>query len=1305
MFDFVRIKKEFVAKKQRYIYKPSFGLWPRTKDLMVRGRDFYALIDPETNMWIKDEAQGISLIDKQVEEKVRKEVGEEVWSDPEHAPIVHKIADTDTGLIDKFHKFVQRDMRDNFKLLNQKVKFSNSEITRKDYCTYKLDYPLQEGPTPFYDKLVNTLYLPEEREKFEWAVGAVLAGDQSKIQKIFVFYGLPGSGKSTIINKVIVDQIFNGASDIDDDTDHKSPYCAKFTAGLLTGGDKFGTEFLAKDPVLAFDDDADLSRIDDATTLNLIISHEAVRVNGKFERTFITYPNCILICGTNEPVQLSPNSGMNRRLIDIRQTGIKLPPDEYDECIEHLKFERSGIAWKCYQVYKSKGKNYYNHYIPQDMLLMTSPFQNFIQDSYLDIHDGITLAAAYNLYKKYCDECNFKTVMTRYKFRDNLRLYFATYENNAFSGFKDEMIGIKAPDPAPLSTPVGDWLDFSENDSVFDAEFKGAPAQLANKDGFPPLKWANCDTKLKDLDTHKLHYVRVPENFVVVDLDIKDENGEKNFELNKKAALAFPKTYAELSKSGQGIHLHYWWKGSDPKALSRVIGDDIEVKVFTGNSSLRRMLSKCNTLPIATLTTGLPKKEEKIEMPTVKEIKDEKHLRNLVRKALRKEFSEKGLVSTKQNVDFIDKIIKEAYELGKTYDIRDLIPAVWSFGMDSTNHADYCIRLISYMQFCSKDIRDAEAYAAKDINRLFAPTAPIIFFDCEVFQNLFVICWKYPGDTQTVRMINPTPDEVEALFKFRMIGFNNRKYDNHILYARSQGYSNKELYRLSQSIIANDPNAMFPMAYNLSYTDIYDFSVKKQSLKKFEIEYGIHHQENEIPWNQPVPADRVNDIADYCCNDVMATEVTFNNRKADFEAREILVEIANKFADGILSSCNDTTNTLTRRIIFGNDKEPQKQFVYTDFSTGEMQYADGRKVYSETNHFVGYHYEESSAEYSRGRNWFRDVDLGLGGYVYANPGMYGRVITFDVRSMHPNSMIQLNLFGDIFTKKFKELVDLRAEVKHKNYDKAKSMFDGALAPYLEDESMAKSLAGALKIAINSVYGLTSATFRNAFKDDRNVNNIVALRGALFMKSLQDEVESMGYKVVHIKTDSIKIADPDEKIFNFIMDYGHKYGYDFEIEHIFEKFCLVNNAVYISKLAKDDPEEPGAWEATGKQFQIPYVYKKLFTKEQIVFEDLCQTIATQSALYLHLDDDSYKFVGKVGSFVPVIQGIGGGDLMRLTNTGGYAYAPGCKGYKFMESETVKELELEDKIDYSFFDKLCTDAVETISNYGDFTAFAS
>ena len=94
-------------------------------------------------------------------------------------------------------------------------------------------------------------------------------------------------------------------------------------------------------------------------------------------------------------------------------------------------------------------------------------------------------------------------------------------------------------------------------------------------------------TTLKDIDETKLHYARGPENHIFIDFDLKDEEGNKSLQLNLARANDFPKTYCETSKSGEGLHLHYIYDG-DVSELSRIYDDGIEVKIFTGKSSLRR---------------------------------------------------------------------------------------------------------------------------------------------------------------------------------------------------------------------------------------------------------------------------------------------------------------------------------------------------------------------------------------------------------------------------------------------------------------------------------------------------------------------------------------------------------------------------------------------------------------------------------------------------------------------------------------------------------------------------------------------
>ena len=435
--------------------------------------------------------------------------------------------------------------------------------------------------------------------------------------------------------------------------------------------------------------------------------------------------------------------------------------------------------------------------------------------------------------------------------------------------------------------------------------------------------------------------------------------------------------------------------------------------------------------------------------------------------------------------------------------------------------------------------------------------------------------------------------------------------------------------------------------------------------------------------------------------------------------------------------------------IFNAEGQP----VYRDYSPGEILPVG----WSVKPFFPGYKFE-------RGVSTYRGEEVGEGGYVYAEPGIYTDVALLDIASMHPSSIVAENLFGDNYTKRFKDILDARLAIKHKDFEKARTMLNGALAPYLQDEAAAKDLAQALKIAINSVYGLTSAKFENAFRDMRNKDNIVAKRGALFMINLKHEVQKRGFTVAHIKTDSIKIPNATPEIIDFVMRYGSEFGYTFEHEDTYDRMCLVNDAVYIAKYREAHVDKKTGehiwWTATGTQFAVPYVFKTLFSRAPIEFDDMCETKSVSGALYLDMNegypdvtacevemlmrdklrenpedgslkrklnpvyadmDDTklqeeidkghnYIFVGKVGRFCPVKQGCGGGILYRRSEnakTGkiGYAAAGGSKGYRWMESEMVKILGKERDIDRSYYDKMVDAAIEAISQYGDFEWFIS
>lgn len=1273
-----------------------------SKDLMIRGGDFYAIWLQERGLWSTDEQDALQLIDRELDN-----YADAHKADFDNYRVLH-MWDAESGMIDIWHRYCQRQMRDSFVMLDEKLIFSNTDVKKEDYASKRLPYPLEQGSIKAWNELMSVLYAPDERMKIEWAIGAIVNGDSKKIQKFMVMYGAPGTGKSTVIN--IIQKLFAG-------------YYSAFDAKVLgSSSNAFALEAFKANPLIAIQHDGDLSRIEDNTRINSLVSHESMTVNEKFKSAYENRFKCFLILGTNNPVRITnAKSGIVRRLIDVEPTGNKVPAKKYEELISQIDFELGAIAWYCRNVYENN-KHAYDDYIPIRMLSASNDMYNFMEDSYYVFkkEDGVSLQVAWEMYKNFCTSTNVPYMSSRRVFKEELMNYFRDYKERVntdsgerirsyYSGFKTEKFEKKSDFGASIPEKAKSWVDFKVQHSVLDDICKDCPAQYANETGTPTQKWEKVKTKLADLDTSRLHYVKVPENHIVIDFDIPGEDGKKSFERNLEAASKWPKTYAELSKSGAGIHLHYIYSG-DASKLSRIYDEHIEVKVFTGKSSLRRKLSKCNDIPVAPISSGLPMKGEK--MVSTDRVQSEKALRVLIMRNLNKEIHP----YTKPSIDFIYKILEDAYNSDLTYDVDDMRNSILGFAASSTNQADACLKIVSKMHFKSKEPTAVVTYEA-----------PIVFFDCEVFPNLLLVNWKFQStpdkeEPTVYRLINPSADDIAKLAQYRLIGFNNRKYDNHILYARMIGWSVEAIYNLSQQII-NEHTGFFGEAYNFSYTDIYDFSAKKQSLKKFEIELGIHHQELGLPWDQPVPEEKWEEVARYCDNDVLATEAVFNARHADFVAREILADVAGM-------TVNDTTNSLTTRIIFGKEKNPR--LVYTDLATGESDdlievEPDILTKNTYLNAFPGY--EWVKGEDGRMHNMFRGTDLGLGGYVYAEPGMYWNVALLDVASLHPHSAVALNYFGE-YTKNFNDLMDVRIYVKHKEYDKAKKLFNGKLAKYLDDPKQAKALSQALKIAINSVYGLTSATFENPFRNRKNANNIVALRGALFMRTLQDEVQQRGFVVAHIKTDSIKIPDATPEIIDFCMKFAEKYGYTFEHEATYEKMCLVNDAVYIARYLDADQcqaqygympeknEEHGReWTATGTQFQIPYVFKTLFSHEPVVFADLCQTkTVSKGAIYLDKNEDlpegehKYIFVGRVGSFCPIKPGCGGAVLLRESgvNDAGektYAAVGGSKGYRWLESEMVHELQMEKDIDRSYFDKMADDAADAIAKYGDYELFVA
>ena len=411
--DFFQIRERSCRNGVVEIY-PDFKVC-RSKDLMVRGKSFYAIWDQEKGLWSTDEYDVQRLVDQELAEYAKK-----VESQYDGRIVVKRMSDFSSRSWSQFRQYLSN-ISDNSHQLDEKLTFLNTEVAKKDYVSKRLNYNLEEGDYSGWDELIGTLYDEDNRKRIEWAIGSVVSGDSRNIQKFIVFYGEAGAGKSTVLN--IIQELFEG-------------YYTTFDAKALTSSSNaFSTEVFKSNPLVGIQHDGDLSKIEDNTKLNSIVSHEEMTMNEKYKASYTARANCFLFMATNRPVKITDaKSGIIRRLIDVKPSGKKIPAKRYQALMSKIDFELGAIAKHCLDVYQEMGKNYYNGYRPLEMILQTDVFFNFVEANYFIFseEDSITLMRAYDMYKAYCEEALVDFKLPRHKFREELKNYFREFSDRGW---------------------------------------------------------------------------------------------------------------------------------------------------------------------------------------------------------------------------------------------------------------------------------------------------------------------------------------------------------------------------------------------------------------------------------------------------------------------------------------------------------------------------------------------------------------------------------------------------------------------------------------------------------------------------------------------------------------------------------------------------------------------------------------------------------------------------------------------------------------------------------------------------------
>lgn len=1184
---------------------------------------------------------------------------------------------------DKLNKFVRNFQHNKGIQFDTKVIFDDQPITRSMYATTQLDYHPQDIPTPYFDKAMD-LWYGDYVEEILWFTGAAITGKSLKNQKMLFIRGVPGTGKSTYLD--ILEALLG---------DYARPI------NLQTFTDKssdFGKEQFKNAPVL-IDRDADIRSMSDKITFNKLLSHEMFSINPKGKSHYDDKFTGVIFAASNYDVQMgnTDKDGTARRLAIVYSSGKTMPSNEYDEALSHIMNEEiPGIAYKAIQTFNKLGERWsQNLTVDNDMYYKTNLQYQFIRDAYVDglIGEKVTLTKVSELYKEFLEENNLETRNYRNRIKESMLGFYKFAERDRVNG-KSQRNVFYEPDVAKIlgvnkqnERDIPKESDNKSQDRIrpeFISEFNyfehsTFPGQETNDKGNPKFPWDKVVTTAADINQRELHYIRAPKELIRIDFDAD------TLDENIKLAEGYPETYGEISKSGKGIHLWYFYDGDDVETLVRHISPEVEIKINTGKAGVRRKFTHSNGVEqIATMRpSDLSHKETSMLKDTENMFHNEQTLRAQIQKSLRKE----NTGSTITEVQFIKHLLDEAISSGKDFDVKDLRQQVLTFATRSRHQADKALQIFAKMEFSSKEEEEQRAWNDQHQGFVDIPDKELVFFDIESIPDLFMVSYTEYDTGKPVTLIEYEPlnmhitrEQIDKLLARPLVGFNNLRYDNHIMYGAHLGKDAEKLYYQSKHLVTHGDNSgTYNAAYQLAYTDLYDLIPDKQSLKKWEIEMGMKHNELDVDWNATaqenadrlgVPVEQfIETMAEYNRDDVLASNELFHYRYADYEARKMLAELTNM-------PVSSTTNTLSAQFIFGNDNRPQDKLVYTDLR----------------EKFPGYTYEYDPKT-KKIVNEYRGFDPSNGGFVYTNPGVHKNVVELDVSSMHPHSAIALGYFGP-YASRFEELVAVVGLLKHptdENLAQVKQMLGGALAPYIKEGTNYKGLRYSLKIVINATYGMSSAKFDNKFRSPKNVDNIIAKRGALYMIDLKYHIESLGYTVVHIKTDSIKVSNADETIINDIQEFARSYGYEMEIAGMYDRMVLIDKAQLIGH---NKGEDENSWHAIGAEFAQPFVYKTLFDKSEPLYEKDYLITKTTKAGPMYLGDE---FIGKAGEFYPSKTGLELTWAKTDEETGEVKHnsVTGAKGFKWRLSTELTK----DDIDMSYFDQMLDTSIEKIKSVGD------
>jgi hypothetical protein len=443
----------------------------------------------------------------------------------------------------------------------------------------------------------------------------------------------------------------------------------------------------------------------------------------------------------------------------------------------------------------------------------------------------------------------------------------------------------------------------------------------------------------------------------------------------------------------------------------------------------------------------------------------------------------------------------------------------------------------------------------------------VIIYDIETMQELFLVVCMVPGKMGKSFQVSKWKNQLDAFVRYTeahsdayWVGYNNLRFDSQVVewilrnYEKWHELTNLEVCALiaqKAADVIHDANYdVFPeyREHELSLKQIdlfkinhYDNKNRMVSLKRLEFEMDLENIE-EMPIHHTkvnMTKEEVEMTIDYCYNDVDATyefyKVTTGNCDHPLYKGNNQIELRQDIEEEFGIPCLNYSDSKIGDEMIKKYYCSEKGIQYKELprkgyfrKSIDVKNCIAKYVTFETPQLKEFLKKINKLQLGLQDDFKEHIDFHGNVYSFMKGGLHTEnspkifeadeeyeIIDWDVSSYYPAIIINNGKFpahlGKEFLRGYKQMFEKRLELK----------------PLAKSDKKIKGIVGALKLAVNSVYGKSSDMLSWIY--DRQLTMFTTITGELSLMMLIEKYETNDIHVISANTDGVTIKIKKDQI--------------------------------------------------------------------------------------------------------------------------------------------------------------------------------